>query len=99
MFLKLRTSKGQGITEYAIMCAAVISGVMAMQAYVKRGVEGRIKNEMEEFSGIGNLDTQHEQMQASYSGEQTSRKTVNAELGGGSFNSRDVASREIEERY
>lgn len=44
MFLRIRKSKAQSITEYAIACAAVISGVMAMQAYVKRGVEGRLKS-------------------------------------------------------
>ena len=35
--------KGQSTLEYAIIIAVVIAGLLAMQHYVKRGYEGRLK--------------------------------------------------------
>ena len=35
--------RGQNVAEYAILIALVIGAAMAMQTYVKRGLQGRIK--------------------------------------------------------
>lgn len=35
--------KGQSIAEYAILIALVIAAAVAMQTYVKRGLQGRVK--------------------------------------------------------
>lgn len=34
--------KGQNIAEYAILIALVIAAAVAMQVYVKRGIQGRV---------------------------------------------------------
>lgn len=39
----MRNRKGQNVAEYAILIALVIGAAMAMQTYVKRGLQGRIK--------------------------------------------------------
>lgn len=36
--------KGQNIAEYSILIALVIAAAVAMQVYVKRGVQGRMKD-------------------------------------------------------
>jgi Flp pilus assembly pilin Flp len=38
-----RNKKGQNTAEYAIMIALVIGAAMAMQTYIKRGLQGGIK--------------------------------------------------------
>ena len=41
MLIKLR---GQSTAEYAILIAVVIGALIAMQTYVKRGLQGRVKD-------------------------------------------------------
>jgi uncharacterized protein (UPF0333 family) len=36
--------KGQNVLEYSILIALVVGAAIAMQTYVKRGINGRIKN-------------------------------------------------------
>lgn len=38
--------KGQNTAEYAILIALVIGAAIAMQTYVKRGIQGRVKDEV-----------------------------------------------------
>lgn len=51
--------KGQNIAEYAIVIALVIGAAIAMQTYVKRGLQGRVADtvdfapELEVIQGIG----------------------------------------------
>ena len=42
MFIKFR-KKGQSTAEYVIVLGLAVAAVMAMQTYVKRGLQGRIK--------------------------------------------------------
>lgn len=44
MFRKLSRNKAQTILEYAILIGVVVAGIMAMQVYLKRGLQGRIKS-------------------------------------------------------
>jgi len=39
---KMLNRKGQNIAEYSILIALVIAAAVAMQTYVKRGLQGRI---------------------------------------------------------
>ena len=39
-----RSSKGQSTAEYAIVIGLVIAAAVAMQVYVKRGLQGKIKD-------------------------------------------------------
>lgn len=38
------TRKGQSTAEYAIVIGLVIAAIVAMQVYVKRGLQGRVKD-------------------------------------------------------
>ena len=40
----LRRRKGQSTAEYAIVIGLVIAAAVAMQVYVKRGIQGRIRD-------------------------------------------------------
>jgi hypothetical protein len=49
------SKRAQSTAEYAIVLALVVGAVVAMQVYVKRGLQGRIKNAVE-FVGVnGNV--------------------------------------------
>lgn len=41
--------KGQSILEYTLLTACFIAAVVAMQIYVKRGMEGKWRQNMDEF--------------------------------------------------
>ncbi len=60
MLIKL---KGQSTAEYAILIAVVIGALIAMQTYVKRGLQGRLKDGVDvmvdETSELGDT-TQYE---------------------------------------
>jgi len=42
--------RAQSTLEYVLIVAAVIGGIMAMQLYVKRSVQGRLKDLADEIS-------------------------------------------------
>lgn len=43
MLIQLRKKTGQGTAEYAILIALVVAAAMAIQTYVKRGLQAGIK--------------------------------------------------------
>ena len=44
--------KGQSMAEYAIVLTVVITAIVAMQVYVKRGLQGKVKDVTDDV-GIG----------------------------------------------
>jgi hypothetical protein len=48
----LRKIRGQSTAEYAIIIAVVIGAAVAMQVYVKRGLQARQKGAVDAFTGI-----------------------------------------------
>jgi Flp pilus assembly pilin Flp len=44
MFIRLRGKKGQNTLEYAVIIAVVVAGLIAMQTYIKRGVQGKLRS-------------------------------------------------------
>lgn len=42
--LRLFKSVGQSTTEYAVLLAVVAAALVAMQVYIKRGIQGRIRD-------------------------------------------------------
>ena len=48
----LRVRKGQSVAEYAILLSLVIAAAVAMQVYVKRGLQARMKKGTDAFTGI-----------------------------------------------
>ncbi len=53
--LKLWGKKAQSTAEYAILIALVVGAVAAMQVYVKRGIQGRIKDVVDHTGGAGEV--------------------------------------------
>ena len=51
MFKKL-SKRAQTTAEYAILIALVVGAVVAMQVYIKRGIQGRVKNAVD-HTGTG----------------------------------------------
>jgi Flp pilus assembly pilin Flp len=41
---------GQSVTEYAVLLALVAAALMAMQVYLKRGIQGRIRDLADQIS-------------------------------------------------
>ncbi len=48
MFRKL-TSKGQSTLEYAVLIVVIIAALIAMQVYLKRGVQGRMRESSDQI--------------------------------------------------
>lgn len=46
----LRRKKAQSTAEYAIIIAIVVGALVAMQVYVKRGMQGRFKDAVEDLA-------------------------------------------------
>ena len=57
MFKFLRKIKGQSTLEYAVLIIIIIGALLSIQAYIKRGIQGRLKQATddvgEQFS-VGN---------------------------------------------
>ena len=48
----LSVRKGQSVAEYAILLSLVIAAAVAMQVYVRRGLQARMKKGTDAFTGI-----------------------------------------------
>ncbi len=57
MLKLLRNKKGQNTAEYAILIGLIVAVAIGMQTYIKRGVQGRFKSEVDDMaantSGLG----------------------------------------------
>lgn len=62
MFAKLRKSKAQTTAEYAILIALVVGAAMAMQIYVRRGLQGRVKDVVDHTGSGGEVGAQGDQL-------------------------------------
>jgi uncharacterized protein (UPF0333 family) len=49
MFIRLNRRKGQSTLEYAIIIGVVVGALIMMQVYVKRGLQGRVKQATDEI--------------------------------------------------
>lgn len=43
--------KGQSTLEYALIIAVVVAGLFAMQIYMKRGIEGKLRTSTDDIGG------------------------------------------------
>ncbi len=46
-----RGYKGQSTLEYALIVAVVVAGLLAMQIYMKRGVQGKLRESIDSVGG------------------------------------------------
>lgn len=53
MLRLLRSKKAQSVAEYVIVLGLVVGAVVAMQTYVKRGLQGRIKDVVDKTDDNG----------------------------------------------
>lgn len=58
--IRLYRAFGQSTTEYAVLLALVATAIIAMQVYVRRGLQGRIKGLADQISGDKGI-TQYEE--------------------------------------
>jgi Flp pilus assembly pilin Flp len=49
MFRLLKTKKGQSTLEYAILVVVIIMALIAIQAYLKRGIQGRMRDSADQI--------------------------------------------------
>jgi len=47
--IMLRKIKGQSTLEYALIVAVVVGGLLAMQIYMKRGVQGKLRESTDQI--------------------------------------------------
>ena len=54
MLNRARNRSGQSMAEYAIVLTVVVGAIIAMQLYVKRGLQGKVKDATDNVgSGLG----------------------------------------------
>lgn len=73
MFCKFHKSKAQSVLEYVILLAVIVGALVVMQIYIKRGVQGRLR---EATDDIGEqFDPKHQ----NYTSTTKSTSTVHEE--------------------
>ena len=58
LIAQARNRRGQSMAEYAIVLTVVIGAIVAMQLYVKRGLQGKVKDVTDDVGG-GLTTTKH----------------------------------------
>lgn len=89
-----RNRRGQSTAEYAILIGLIVAAAVAMQTYVKRGLQGRVKDAVDTMAtSTGDLGgtTQYEPyyLESNFDNTRGSTETENVQEGGGVI--RDVA--------
>lgn len=98
--------KAQTTAEYAILIALVVGAIVAMQVYVRRGIQGRIKNAMDHTGvsdSVGNTtfnftNEQYEPYYLSSDTQSSSARTQNELLGTGGVVGRSLGEQTIQAR-
>ena len=81
--------KGQNIAEYSILIALVIAAAVAMQVYVRRGIQGRVADAVDHAPATDDVGgapiqfttKQYEPYYTENSGDVSSQRTYNENLG------------------
>ncbi len=68
MFIKLNARKGQNTAEYAILIGVIVAAAIAMQIYIRRGMQARVRDAVDytrtgsnnELSNFFSSDKQYE---------------------------------------
>ncbi|MCU0666752.1 MAG: hypothetical protein MUF05_06635 [Candidatus Omnitrophica bacterium] len=56
--MRLRKKNGQSTAEYAILIGLVVGAALAMQVYVRRGLQGRTKDVVDHTGAAGDVGGQ-----------------------------------------
>jgi len=68
MVYKMFRKNGQSTAEFAVLLALIAAALIAMQVYIRRGIQGRVKNLADEIGGQyeqGRTDATYETRQVS----------------------------------
>jgi len=71
--------KGQNTAEYAILIALVVAAAVAMQTYVKRGIQGRVRDEVFDMANQTSALGSTKQYEPDYLGSTSQFETVKDE--------------------
>jgi hypothetical protein len=89
MMRLFKSQKAQNTAEYAILIALVIAAAMAIQTYVKRGLQARVRDAVIGYSDqtaiVGRTTTQYEPyyLQADFTTGTSSSQLTSEQTGGG----------------
>ncbi|MFA5346487.1 MAG: hypothetical protein WC315_09475 [Candidatus Omnitrophota bacterium] len=91
------TKKGQSTAEYAIVIGLVIAAIVAMQVYVKRGIQGKVKDAVDykdSSDTVTGTTTQYEPYytQSSMSSTQSVADKEDVATGGGVTRTSDTTA-------
>jgi len=73
--------KGQSTAEYAIVIGLVIAAAVAMQVYVKRGIQGKVKDAVDNTLQAGQYEPYY--LSTTSDSSRTENNTANTTKGGG----------------
>jgi hypothetical protein len=98
-----RFSKGQSTAEYAIVIGLVIAAAVAMQVYVKRGIQGKIKDAVDftktdSTSGVTIGSSQYEPYYLSQNLSTSSNSASVATMGTSGVVNRNITGNEVTSR-
>lgn len=82
----LRKQKGQSVLEYAMIIAVVVAGLIAMQVYMKRGVQGKLRSSVDDIGAqfdAGNTNVTSHRSRTGTTVETVSSGVTNVSTGSG----------------
>ena len=88
MLNRARTRSGQSMAEYAIVLTVVIGAIVAMQLFVKRGLQGKVKDAADLVvvpGGAGTKQFEPDNASSSYTVTQSQKGRDDYNTGGGVF--------------
>ncbi|MEK6528870.1 MAG: hypothetical protein AABZ36_08330 [Nitrospirota bacterium] len=95
-----RKKSGQSIAEYAIVFGLVVAAAVAMQIYVKRGLQGKIKDAVDFTQNTGTVNIGNAQYEPYYSSQsltssREAEEEARTQTGGGIVRTttKDITSR------
>ncbi|MBI5873188.1 MAG: hypothetical protein HZB36_03490 [Candidatus Omnitrophica bacterium] len=93
MFIKLNSRKGQNTAEYAILIGVIVAAAIAMQIYIRRGMQARIRDAVDftktadDDSGNAFFSNQSQYepyyMSTNFTTTQTGQTSEQLQVGGG----------------
>lgn len=79
----LRKRKAQSTLEYAVLIIIVIGALLSIQTYIKRGVQGRMRQAADDIGdqySVGNMNMKRETSFHSHTNETYNRGVQNTKL-------------------
>lgn len=92
-------SPGQVSLEFAILLVSIVAALLAMQAYIKRSVQGKLRQSADELGGQYDPNTTESLMTASLESDVTTYVLPVQTTNGTATETTTVINKEIEERH